>query len=60
MRVETCEKCEEEFELTEINGGGPMKPEYDTIVCPHCGYSTREKTTGYFDTKKLTGPRRKR
>jgi DNA-directed RNA polymerase subunit RPC12/RpoP len=53
MRVDKCERCSESFEVIEIGGGQPHKPESDDITCPYCGHQKWEKTTGTFITKKL-------
>ncbi len=46
MRTDKCEKCGEKFEVVEIGGGQPHRPELNDIECPFCGDKTREKTTG--------------
>lgn len=53
MRTNKCEKCNEKFEVVEIGGGQPFKPESGEIKCPSCGHLTWEKTTGYFVTNKI-------
>ncbi len=54
-----CSDCEEQFEVKEINGGQPYRPERESIDCPYCGAKTWEKTTGYFETSKVVRRKRK-
>lgn len=54
MRTDKCKKCSEKFEVVEIGGGQPYKPDNADIECPCCHHKTSEKTTGYFITKKLS------
>ncbi len=53
MRVEECTKCGKPFEVIEIGGNASGGREREDIDCPHCGFTTTERTSGVFRTRKL-------
>ena len=59
MGIQACERCGERFDVQEINGNQPHKPERESIDCPHCGHKTWSRSTGYFQTTQLPSGKRK-
>ncbi len=59
MGIQTCDNCDKPFDVQEIGGGQPHKPERESIDCPYCGHKTWSRSTGYFQTSKLPSGKRK-
>jgi DNA-directed RNA polymerase subunit RPC12/RpoP len=48
-----CQNCKKLFLIHEISGDGPGDRDRQAIKCPNCGYTTWEKTVGYFETEAI-------
>jgi DNA-directed RNA polymerase subunit RPC12/RpoP len=54
MRVDKCGNCGRPFEVLETGGGMPGSKEPEEISCPHCDYTTTERSNGVFRTFPLS------